>query len=64
LNLVEQCEVCDGTEGPFETYHGFQMHVDCAPGPWREDHQKRKEFFAAIRAKTTESDTTTELETT
>jgi hypothetical protein len=40
------------------------MHVDCAPGPWREDHQKRKEFFAAIRAKTTESDTTTELETT
>lgn len=51
LELVEQCHVCDGTEGPFETYFGLRMHEDCAPGPWREGRKDRDEFFAEIERK-------------
>lgn len=51
LELVEQCHVCDGTEGPFEIYFGLTMHDDCAPSHWRDDLQELNDFQAEIERK-------------
>lgn len=45
-----RCEVCDGTAGEKDIYHGHTAHPACAPPHWVKAKEKHQRWQQRVQA--------------